>query len=231
MQRRPLRLAAACACATVAALAGAATAPAAGTSTLGGLHDARYCEVLELKGLPPDAQIVVWNTIGLNECPPEQWAALDPQALAAQFGDTFVILNGPRYFLMDSVSATPGVTQAFGGLEMRMVATIAIHSAAELAQTTYTERTIERDNKWRWKKKRRIFELIAPDGAKYVMQSYSQIRDPALTIGDLPELGSRLTLPEDWSYRTRKLKHGLTLKAGGSATVIQDDLLNTYQRE
>ena len=212
------------------ALAFAGGASAGETNTLRGLHDARYCEVFELKGFPPTAQVVVWNTIGLNECPADQFAALDPAALAAEHGDTLVLLNGPRHFLMDSVTATPGVTGAFGGLEMRMVATIPITSAADLVQTPYTERTIERDNRWRWKKGRRVHELLAPGGARYVMQSYSQIRDPALTIGQLGSLGERLELPEGWSYRTRKLKHGMTMKAGGSATIVQDDLLNTYQR-
>jgi hypothetical protein len=224
-----VRCAAAAACAALAALV-CATGASAETSKLRGLHDARYCEVFELKGLPPTEQVVVWNTIGLNECPPEQWGALDPAALAAELGDTLVVLNGPRHFLMDSVTATPDITQPFGGLEMRRVATIQITSAADLAQTPYAERTIERENSWRWKKGRRVFELTSPDGARYVMQSYSQQRDAALTIGQLGSLGERLTLPEGWSYRARRLKRPLVLDANGSATVIQDDLLNTYQR-
>ena len=49
--------------------AAAAFASPASAASLGGLHDARYCEIIELKGAPPDATAVVWNTIGLNECP------------------------------------------------------------------------------------------------------------------------------------------------------------------
>jgi hypothetical protein len=113
---------------------------------------------------------------------------------------------------------------------MRRVATIPIRSDAELAQSPYTERTIKRDNTWTWSAHRRVFELLAPDGSTYVMQSYSQIRDPALTIGQLPGLGSRLELPQGWSYRSRRLKRDLILTANGSATIIQDDLTNTYQR-
>jgi hypothetical protein len=62
------------------------------------------------------------------------------------------------------------------------------------------------------------------------MQSYSQIRDPELEIGDLRSLGGRLDLPRGWVYRSRVLKRDLTLRAQGSATIIQDDLTNTYQR-
>jgi hypothetical protein len=63
------------------------------------------------------------------------------------------------------------------------------------------------------------------------MQSYAQIRDPDLRIGQLPSLGDRLSLPEGWRYRTRRLQHDFVLRANGTATVIQDDLQNTYQRE
>ena len=47
-----------------------------------GLHDARYCEIIELKGAPPRARAVVWNSIKLNRCPAAQWNALDAGALA-----------------------------------------------------------------------------------------------------------------------------------------------------
>ena len=64
-----------------------------------------------------------------------------------------------------------------------------IHSAADLAQTTYTDRTVNRTNTWRWKRGRTVFELVAPGGDRYVMQSYAQIVDPGLTLADLPALG------------------------------------------
>jgi hypothetical protein len=63
------------------------------------------------------------------------------------------------------------------------------------------------------------------------MQSYSQIKDPTETIADLPTLGARLTLPAGWTYTVRKLRRDLVLAAHGRATVVQDELLNTYQRE
>jgi hypothetical protein len=194
------------------------------------LHDARYCEVLELRGTIPDAEVLVWNTIGLNDCPEAQWEALDAAALAAERGDTIVIKNGPRHFLMDSATAEIGRRHSFGGIAMRKVATIPIRSSADLVQSTYAERTIERHNTWTWNEGRRVYELLAPDGSNYVMQSYAQIKDPDQSIADLRSLGERLTLPKGWSFRSRRLKHDLTLVADGSATVIQDDLQNTYQR-
>jgi hypothetical protein len=194
-----------------------------------GLHDARYCEILVLKGTPPAAKVTVWNTIGLNKCPAAKWRAFDAAALAKELGATFVVLNGPRHFLMDSAAAATGGVRSFHGMRMRKVATIPIRSAAELVQTPYADRTISRTNTWRWRKGRTVFELVAPGGDTYVMQSYAQIKDPKLRIGKLAALAGRLNLPPGWRYRARKLRHALVLSAKGKATVLQDELQNTYQ--
>jgi hypothetical protein len=193
------------------------------------LHDARYCEILELKGVPPTARAIVWNTIGLGKCPAPWWKSFDATSLAHELGDTVVVLNGPRHFLMDSATAVTGTVRNFHGQRLTMVASIAIHTAAELVQTAYTNRVITRTNTWSWNKGRTIFELIAPGGRTYVMQSYSQIKDPSLTLGKLSALGHRLTPPGGWHYRTRVLRHPLVLTARKSATIIQDELQNTYQ--
>jgi hypothetical protein len=217
---------AAVACVALAAATSAAAKTRSGTD----FYNKRYCEILELKGLPPDGVVTVWNTVGLGDCPQDQWKAFDAASLAQEFGDTAVVLNGPRYFLMDAATGETGRVKSFHGMRLRKVATIAIRTPEDLVQTPYTERTIDRVNTWSWKKGRTIYELRSPTGATYVMQAYSQIRDPALTIGDLSSLGSRLALPEGWTYRSRKLKRDFTLTARGSATIVQDELLDTYQR-
>jgi hypothetical protein len=214
--------------ALAAALVPAGVASAA-TRHGSALHDARYCEILELKGAPPNATATVWNTIGLNKCPDAKWRAFDAAALARELGDTFVVLNGPRHFLMDSATAATGRVRSFHGMRMRKVATIPIRSAADLAQTPYTDRTISRTNTWRWRKGRTVFELVAPGGDTYVMQSYSQIKDPSLKLSRLAALGRRLKPPAGWHYRTRTLRSPLVLTARGKATILQDELQNTYQ--
>jgi len=122
----------------------ALAASAASRRTAADIYGTRYCEVLELKGLPPTAQATVWNTIGFSHCPAAQWNALDPAAIAAARGDTAIVLNGPRYWLMDAASGRTGRSQVFGGLRFRQVATIPIRTNEELAQTPYTEHTIVR---------------------------------------------------------------------------------------
>lgn len=225
MQRQAVRAALLVAVAGMA-LGGVASAATRQTS---GLYDARYCELFVLRGAPPNAQASVWNTIKLNRCPQAQWEAVDPGALAKELGATAVVLNGPRHFLMDSAAASTGGVHSFDGLRARKVATIPIRSASDLVSTPYTDRTIKRRNTWRWKRTRLVYELVAPGGDVYVMQSYAQIRDPKLTLGKLRSLGRRLELPEGWRYRVRRLRRPLVLGARGRATILQDDLLNTYQ--
>jgi hypothetical protein len=203
-------------------------APAGAARTLTGVRDVRYCEILELRGMPPDAAVTVWNTIGLNRCPPSLWR-FDAAGLADELGAAAVILNGPRHWLMDSITGRTGRTRAFHGLRMRRVARIPIRSTADLTRAPYTDRVIERTNVWRWKAGRRVFELVAPGGDVYVMQSYAQIVDRGLRLRDLRRLGRRLDLPDGWRYRTRVLKEPLALGARGSATILQDDLQDTYQ--
>ena len=63
------------------------------------------------------------------------------------------------------------------------------------------------------------------------MQSYSLQVDPRQTMESLPTLGQRLRLPRGWSFRVVTLKKDYRLEAvGGQATVVQDELLNTYQK-
>jgi hypothetical protein len=204
-------------------------AASAAPRTVTGLHDARYCEIIELKGAPPTAVATVWNTIGQNRCPPAWWNALNAGALARELGDTAVVLNGPRHFLMDAASAETGGRRSFHGQRLTKVATIPIHTAADLVQTPYTDRTIARRNTWRWNRGRTVFELVAPGGDVYVMQSYAQIKDPTLTLAKLGSLGRRLKLPAGWRYRMRTLTRDLVLTARGTATVLQDELQDTYQ--
>jgi len=61
------------------------------------------------------------------------------------------------------------------------------------------------------------------------MQAMCTGVDATLTIDSLGGLGSRLNLPEGWSYRTRILKEDLVVDTSDHfATVVQDELENTY---
>ena len=61
------------------------------------------------------------------------------------------------------------------------------------------------------------------------MQSYAQISDPTLMYKDLFNLATELHLPEGWHYSTQTITQDLELNSNGLATVINDDLGNSYQ--
>ena len=196
-----------------------------------GLYGERYCEIIALRGELPEVTATVYNTIGFNDCPAAWWDALDPNQVAAGLGAFLVRMNGPRHWVIDRASSA-GITNVIDveGEALGEVAAIPLRTPADFSSTPYTERTIVRDNLWRWRAHRRVYTLSAPDGQVYMMQAFSQIVDPALRLPDLAGLGARLELPDGWRFETSKLRRPFVLDAGGTATIIQDELQNTYQR-
>lgn len=193
----------------------------------------RYGEVIVVRGGPFVFTGGVYNTLGLNDCPDAAWRALNPRALKKQFHAAAIVLNGPRRFVMDRSSlANPGKAETFGGINMRHFADVRVTLPTILRgkAASYTENAVARTTEYLYKKGRPIYELIAPDGTRYVMQTYALIVDPSLTEAGLPGLGKRLKLPAGWQYRSHILDRDLVLRANGTAHVVQDDFQNSYQR-
>ncbi len=199
------------------------------------MHGARYGEVLLVKGHVNHIEATVYNTLGLNDCPDEVWKQLDEDQIKKEHKARAVILNGPRYFLMDSVSGANVSDQitSFGGLRMRSMATVPLTMTQLLGgvRKPYTENIVNRSTTYTYNKGREVYELVAPDGTAYIMQSYALIKDPTLTEESLKTLGSRLKLPAGWSYRVRQLEQAETFAVHGKAHLIQDEFENSYQRE
>jgi hypothetical protein len=65
------------------------------------------------------------------------------------------------------------------------------------------------------------------------MFSLSLKADPKNTIDNLPTLGNRLTLPQGWQFRSRKLDKEMVLTATADSnppnTVVLDQLEGNYQ--
>ena len=64
----------------------------------------------------------MFNTFGLNDCPPEAWSQLNAAALVKQLGADRVLLNGPRHWVLNQIEAG-GTTQSgrivqFGALQL-----------------------------------------------------------------------------------------------------------------
>jgi haloalkane dehalogenase len=209
----------------------AAVCAAQDTRTGRNVRNVRYCEILLANGNRSQVTVEVYNTLGLNDCPDSQWQALKPNAVAKEFHARKAIMNGPRYFMMDTVSGRgSGEVQSLGSLQMRKVATFQIRPAGGGASPPYTEQAINRDTDYLFDKGKPVYELVAPDQHVYVMQSYSKIVDPSLSQDQLANLGSRLRLLKGWKYQVRNLETNLKMKSSGKAYVVQDDLKDTYQR-
>lgn len=196
------------------------------------IRGARYCEVLPVFIAGDQVEAQVWGTQGLSDCPAAAWTALDPATIQQQLGAFMVVMNGPRHWVLDDVVAFSLPTaehRVFGDLEMQLLATVRF-PISQLGNSPYTPRTVARDTAFTFYAGSEIYELVAPDGAVYVMQSYAQIADPALTEAALPGLGARLAPPAGWRYQVRTLAAPLEVRAAGTATVVQDELQNTYQR-
>lgn len=190
----------------------------------------RYCEFLLLA--PTDKGIVatVYNTYPLNDCPADQWADIDPPAVAQVEGVVLAMANGPRYWLMDEVGRNTGdvITKTLSGIEMNRYATVTITDPKSVG-VPFTAQTVDRKATFTFRAGQTIFVLTAPDGRRFVMQSWSQQRDTELVEANLADLGSRLTLPEGWTYASETLTEDLVVGADRApAQVLQDDFLNSY---
>jgi hypothetical protein len=196
-----------------------------------GVRNARYCEIIPIVRDRFHLVATVYNTLGLNDCPADVWAAITEDSMKKPFGAITVLLNGPRYFLMDSITAK-GATKAgkkieAGGLALTERASIDL-GLFDMLHRSYRETTIDRDTLYLFKAGSPVFMLEAPDSSRYVMQAYAQIVDKTLSYNDLPALSARLKLPSGWRYTTMVPEKDLIAGAEGKATVVQDDLENTY---
>lgn len=216
-------------------IAGFVNAQPSFEKSVSNLRDQRYCEVLYGKRDWLNLEVKVFNTQGLNLCPEDQWSKLSKESIAKQYDASFVLLNGPRYWVMDEIQATGStvnnVKESFGGIEMNLRATLDLSLLQQLIGSKhYAPNKINRTTNFIYRAGSNIFELTSPAGEVYVMQSYSQIVNHRLSMQDLPSLGQQLKLPVGWTYKSKVIDQELSLVANGVAYVLQDNLANSYQR-
>jgi hypothetical protein len=218
----------------VATAAGAAPVVDDAAHTVTDVRDARYCELIPIRREGLHLVATVYNTLGLNDCPAAIWETITEADMKRRFDALTVLLNGPRYFLMDAISGTgataAGATIEAGGLKLTQRATLDLSLLDLVRRGPYRETTVDRETRYLFKAGRPVFVLTAADGTRYAMQAYAQIVDRTLTYADLPGLGARLKPPTGWRYSVLTPEADLVLGAKGKATVIQDELQNTYQK-
>jgi hypothetical protein len=129
---------------------------------------------------------------------------------------------------VEKVGEPPSEKADFGGIEMYKQATVSIGSLLDQSKP-YSVYPVSRSVIFTWLAGTEIFELTGPDGARYIMQSFSQQKDPSLTLETLPTLRSKLALPNGWTFSSRTLTDDFQLvTVKNPAQVMQDDLGNSY---
>lgn len=194
------------------------------------LRGQRYCEIIVAKSL---TNYSVYNTWGLNDCPAALWNQVNVAQVKQETGSSFVHLNGPRHWVIDGFKKTALINpsiKTLAGLTLREAGILHL-SVFDLLKpnTPYQDRNVNRQTTWIYQSGRPVYELINPKGQVFVMQSFSVQQHPQ-TEQSLSQLGSVLTLPAGWKFKTGILKQPEMLEAiNNRAVVAQDNYLNTYQ--
>ena len=174
-----------------------------------------------------------------NDVMDARFRALNADALKKQYGSDGVLFNGPRRLVANGITG-----MAWDGCKERVIATIplrvlGIFETPDLSKAvsgtlpSYKVLTSKRSNTFTFNAGETVYELITPDGAVYTMFSLSLKIDPKNTIENLPTRGKRLTLPEGWKFRARKLDRDMTLTAAVDSnppnTIVLDQFEGNYQ--
>ena len=196
------------------------------------MHGKRYCEILLLDLQEDGIYAEVFNTYPLNDCPDDQWKAIDTAAVAADEGVVFASANGPRYWAMNSVvksDMSEVFKKSFGGMEMNRYASVYVGTSPADLLTFYSPFAVNRKAAFTFNAGTTVYMLHDAEGKTYVMQSWSQQVDPMLTEKDLLTLADRLQLPDGWTYDYKTLTEDFVVETRAEdAQVLGDDLRNSY---
>ncbi len=193
----------------------------------------RFCEVGLITGPGQDNAVAnIWNTTGACDPTPEQFDALDADAIARENGAMRAWLNPVRRWMSDSLDVREaGDDRTFGGITGTWMGVV---DAATLTQATvqgsYFPGYVYGNNTYTFKRGSEVYLLHAPDGEVFVMQSFTQHWDPDLSEDNLAHLSSRLDLPGGWGFRAEMLNQELEISSNPDnlAHVLQDNLHNVY---
>ena len=202
----------------------------------------RFCEIFLIGGnaITKNLKAAVYNTTGLNyrddplnSCPDELVNRLDLAAYKKQYNVLAVYLNKPRFWAYDHLKVPVGPVREFDGLRGYWMGLGLIPKDANVKEAgwlTYRKSPIERKTEITFRQGTPVHILDDPEGKPWVMKAFRDSYDQ--TYGSLEALGERYErLPDGWKFRMAELDKELVLaptKAGGTATVMQDEFENTF---
>lgn len=195
----------------------------------------QFCELGLITGTSVDNAIAnIWDTTGASDPTPEQFDALDADAIARENGARRAWVNPGRTWMFDRLDVLEaGDDKSFGGMTGTWMG---MGAAATMMQATveggYSPGYIYRNYTFTFNQGSKVYMLDAPDGEVFVMQSFTRHFDPTLSEDNLAHLASRLELPSGWGFRAETLEWDLQVssaKHDNLAHVLQDNLHNIYQ--
>ncbi|BCA93788.1 hypothetical protein TUM19329_01490 [Legionella antarctica] len=191
----------------------------------------RYCEIILSKKI---THYVIYNTLGLNNCPANLWDKLTVAQVKQETDFSFVHLNGPRFWVVDGFNHSNRINpvmKTIQGLSMREAGELNIRWADLLKSSfPYYQHAVTRHTNWFYDSGKPVYELIDTHGEVFVMQSYSTQKS-LQTEQSLTKLGTTLKLPKGWIFKTGILKKAESIQTVNNlAIIVQDNLENTYQK-
>ncbi len=202
----------------------------------------RYTEMFLIGGnaITKNLEANVYNTWGLNgsdttgdSCPAALLDKIDVKEVAKQYHMLAAFKNGARLWTLDWIEVEMGKELDFGGIKARWVNWLDLRGiSTEPGAANYRKITVTRHTRFGFNKGTRISVLDDPEGNPWVMKSFSLITHPDQKFDDIATLGSRLTPPAGWKFRSVVLEQDLILTPDkdGVAHITQDDFGNTYDR-
>jgi hypothetical protein len=212
----------------------AAAGPSPRSATVEKARGYGQCEIFLMKKQDGKLEALVYNTTGLNECPPAKFDPINAEKLAQETASDVAWKNPRRFWMMDRLTvALVGEAREFDGLPFNFVAKMEMPPGFTpgkgQAGFAFKPTKIKRVTKYEFTKGNMVFMLRSPDKHTWVMQTYTTHTDPTLTEADLPTLGKRLKLPKGWSFKATKLDKDLVINTNGLANIVPDNLENMYQ--
>lgn len=179
-------------------------------------------------------EALVYNTTGRGPCPDEEFSAIDVAQVASEHGCDLVWKNPRRFWMMDTLTIDlVGEPATFGGVQFNLLARMRMPAGFDPGKDqsafAYRKTQIHRTSVYDFVAGRPVNLLRDPDGVTWVMQTFTNHVAHDLTEAGLAGLGSRLTLPDGWRFRTVTLAQDLTVTTNGLANIVPDDLANMYQ--
>ena len=192
------------------------------------------CELFLMKNEAGKLEALVYNTTGLNDCPPAKYDPMDVNVLAQKTQSDVVWKNPRRFWMMDHLTfSLAGEPRDFDGLPFNLVAKMQMppgfDTTKDQSAHAYSPMKIQRVTIYEYLAGRMVFMLRSPDQHTFVLQTYTNHIDSSLTEADLPDLGKRLKLADGWQFKAITLDRNLVINTTGLANIVPDDLANMYQ--